>query len=144
MCEMTMNLYCCGCGEDVGARLTNGKEIYPHRPDLHALPFWKCDKCGNYVGCHHKTKNRTAPLGYIPTPEIKNARRHIHAILDPMWQSGAMKRKDLYAAISERVGWKYHTAKIRSVDEAREVYRVVRAMAQTHNANVTGLAPEGD
>ncbi len=121
-----MSIYCCGCGLDVDARLTNGSEIYPHRKDLHNLPFWKCDECENFVGCHHKTKNRTNPLGCIPTPEIKKYRQRIHALLDPIWQSGKMGRKEIYAKISERVGWKYHTAKIRSVEEAREVYKIVQ------------------
>ena len=90
-----MTLYCCGCSTDVNARLTDGREIYPHRPDLYSLPFWRCDNCKNYVGCHHKSKNRTHPLGCIPTPEIKEARKKIHAIIDPMWKSGAMTRKDV-------------------------------------------------
>ena len=122
-------IYCCGCGAKVEARLTDGAEIYPHRQDLHALPFWKCDQCGNFVGCHHKTKDRTRPLGCIPTPEIKNARKEIHKILDPIWQSGEMSRKDVYAQLSGALGWKYHTANIRSVDEARHVYRIVRLYA---------------
>lgn len=120
-------IYCCGCGDKVTARLTSGAEIYPHRPDLSSLPFWKCDACRNFVGCHHKTKNPTNPLGCIPTPEIKAARQHIHRILDPLWKSGGWDRRALYAEIAERLGRKvYHTANIRSVEEAREVYRIVR------------------
>ena len=69
---------------DVEVRLTNGAEIYPHRKDLSELPFWKCDTCGNFVGCHHKTGDPTKPLGVIPTSEIKRARQHIHRILDPI------------------------------------------------------------
>ena len=80
-------IYCCGCGCDVQARLTNGKEIYPHRMDLDEVPFWKCDKCGNYVGCHHKTKQRTSPTGCIPTSEIRALRVQIHNIIDPLWKS---------------------------------------------------------
>lgn len=123
-------IHCCGCNEKVEARLTNGAEIYPHRPDLHGLPFWRCDRCKNYVGCHHKTKNRTRPLGNIPTKELREARKHIHAILDPMWKSRGKgnKRKTrtkIYERLSEQLGWKYHTACIRSVDEARKVYRLV-------------------
>lgn len=121
-----MLIRCCGCEKKVESRLTDGGEIYPHRPDLKSLPFWKCDACGDYVGCHHKTKNRTQPLGCIPTPEIKNARQHIHKLLDPIWQSGKMKRKELYKILSDRLGWKYHTANIRSVEEAREVYRIIQ------------------
>lgn len=124
-------IYCCGCQCDVIARLTTGAEIYPHRPDLHSLPFWKCDDCKNFVGCHHKTKNRTKPLGCIPTKEIKNARQHIHRILDPLWKSRRMKRGEVYRMIKTRMGMDrdYHTAEIRSVDEARAVYKVVREIA---------------
>ncbi len=123
---MTREIHCCGCGQKVNARLTDGAEIYPHRCDLSKLPFWKCDTCGNHVGCHHKTSDLTNPLGCIPTPEIKAARQHIHRVLDPIWQSGHMKRKSVYAEIAQRLGRKsYHTANIRSVEEARQVYRIV-------------------
>ena len=121
-------IFCCECGEKVNARLTDGGEIYPHRPDLAELPFWKCDTCKNFVGCHHKTKNRTNPLGCIPTHEIKNARNHIHKILDPLWQSGKYKRRELYRVISNKLGWEYHTAQIRSIDEAREIYRFIKTL----------------
>lgn len=122
-------IHCCGCGREVDARLTNGAEIYPHRDDLRGLPFWKCDKCGNFVGCHHKTKNRTRPLGCIPTPELKEARKHLHALIDPIWQSGKMGRRELYAAMSRDLGWEYHTAKTRTMDKARAAYRAARKYA---------------
>ncbi len=124
-----MKIFCCECEKEVIARLTDGAEIYPHRSDLHNLPFWKCDRCGNHVGCHHKTENRTRPLGCIPTREIRNARKEIHKVLDPIWKSGRVDRKTLYAAISEHLGWKFHTAKIRSIEDARKVYRFIRNYA---------------
>lgn len=122
-------LWCCGCGVEVQARLTDGREVYPHRSDLAGLPFWKCDACGNHVGCHHKTKERTRPLGNIPTPELRNARSHIHRILDPIWKQGRMPRGKLYAVLSDKIGRQYHTAEIRSVEEARAVYRAVQELA---------------
>lgn len=124
-----MRIYCCACNRDIEARLTDGAEVYPHRKDLAGLPFWKCDACGNYVGCHHKTKNRTQPLGVIATPEIKKARQHIHAVLDPIWKSGKMKRASIYKRISDEIGWQYHTANIRTIEEARKVYAIVRRYA---------------
>ena len=123
-------IYCCGCNAFVQARLTDGSEVYPHRPDLASLPFWRCDDCRNYVGCHHKTRNRTRPLGNIPTPELRSARQHIHAILDPMWKRGGMSRGAIYDAISAAIGREYHTGEIRSLDEAREVYRIVKEMTK--------------
>ena len=122
-------IHCCACGGDVDARLTDGGEIYPHRPDLHSLPFWRCDACENFVGCHHKTKNRTEPLGCIPTAELKEARKKLHALIDPIRQSGEMGRRELYEAISREVGWNYHTAKTRTMDEARAAYRAARKYA---------------
>ena len=98
-----------GCGKGIQARLTDGKEIYPHRPDLAELPFWKCDACGNHVGCHHKTNNPTLPLGIIATKELKNARQHIHRILDPLWENGGMSRGKVYAILTEKLGYKFLT-----------------------------------
>jgi hypothetical protein len=124
-------LWCCGCEREVKPRLTDGREVYPHRADLAALPFWRCDACGNHVGCHHKTRNRTRPLGNIPTPALRAARQHIHAILDPLWKSGGRSRGAVYAAVAARIGRReYHTAEIRSVEEAREVYRAVQDIAR--------------
>lgn len=124
-----MEIHCCGCNKKIRARLTDGKEIYPHRKDLYKLPFWKCDACNNFVGCHHKTKNRTQPLGCIPTNEIKKARQEIHKILDPIWQNGKMGLGEIYGVISKKIGRKYHTAQIRSIDEARQVYKIIKEIA---------------
>ncbi|EPS5918239.1 zinc-finger-containing protein [Vibrio parahaemolyticus] len=123
-------IYCCGCESEVNARLTNGKEIYPRRPDLALLPFWICDTCLNHVGCHHKTNKPTTPLGIIATPEIKNARKHIHALMDPLWKSGKIKRGKLYAMLSIRIGKTYHTGEIRTLSDARLVYRHIQAIGR--------------
>lgn len=118
-------IYCCGCNHDVCARLTNGREIYPHRDDLAELPFWKCDKCKNYVGCHYKTPNRTNPLGYIPTREIMRARQRLHKIIDPIWKGGTMSRRDVYGRISAAIGYTYHSGEIKSVAEADRIQKIV-------------------
>jgi len=120
-----MKIYCTGCGKNVTARLTDGKERYPHRLDLAELPFWKCDKCGGYVGCHHKTKTPTKPLGYIATPEMYKARVAIHDVLDPLWRSGKKSRGQLYAHITKELGRPYHTGEIKTMAEARRIYRIV-------------------
>ncbi len=123
-----MKIYCCKCSKSVEARLTDGSEIYPHRPDLYSLPYWVCDSCGNFVGCHHKTTNRTRPLGVIPTPEIKAERRKIHALIDPLWKSGKMHRKEVYKQLSKAIGKEYHTGEIRSVEDAKNILEVVKKL----------------
>jgi len=123
-----MKIFCCECKKEVDARLANGGEVYPHREDLHKLPFWVCDQCGNFVGCHYKTKNRTKPLGCIPNGEIKNARKEIHKIMDVLLKSGKFGRKVLYAKISEHLGREYHTAWIKDIDEARNIYIFIKSL----------------
>ena len=117
---MEREIYCTNCERNVQARLTSGAEIYPHRPDLCDVPFWKCVSCGNYVGCHWKSTHPTKPLGVIPTPELRLARNKIHAVLDPLWKKGHIERKALYQRMGNAFGHKfqYHTAMIRSVEEA--------------------------
>lgn len=134
-----MTIYCTGCNKDVDARLTNGKERYPHRPDLYSLPFWRCDDCGNYVGCHHKTKTPTKPLGCIATPEILEARKKIHATLDPLWKSGKARRGYLYGTISKKLGYTYHNGEIRTIEEARHIYRIVAELHNKLNGVITLL-----
>jgi len=129
---ITEKIYCCGCLKDVDAQLTSGQGVYPNckeslQSKLWQLPFWRCPTCKNFVGCHHKTKNPTMPLGCIPTPEIKNARQHIHKLIDPLWHNHEepfRARGWIYRWLAAKMGKeKYHTAEIRSVEEAREVYK---------------------
>ena len=133
-----MKYYCTGCGKDVDARLTNGEERYPHRPDLYEIPFWRCDGCGNYVGCHWKTRSPLTPLGCIASPDILNARKHIHNVLDPIWKSGKMSRGAIYGYLTGELkhkyrrehpkgglSYQYHTGEIRSIEEARDAYRAL-------------------
>lgn len=123
-------IYCVGCGGDVEARLTDGSEMYPHRKDLYKLPFWVCDTCKSFVGCHHKTDTPTKPLGVLANQEMKDARKKIHALIDPLWRSGRMKRGQVYAYITHRFGRHYHSGELRTLDEAREVYKIA---AKLHN-----------
>lgn len=123
-------IFCTGCQFTVEARLTDGAERYPHRPDLSNIPFWHCDSCGAWVGCHHKTKQRTKPLGYLALPELFKARVAIHDIIDPLWKSDKIKRGQIYAHIAKKLGYQYHTGELRSLEEARTVYKIV---AELHN-----------
>ena len=121
-----MKIYCCGCSEKVEARLTDGREIYPHRPDLYHIPFWLCDTCGAYVGCHWKKQSEhTKPLGYLATQEIRDVRGKIHSVLDPLWKTGKIKRKDAYAEISTALGYTFHTGNIKDLAEGQRIYDIV-------------------
>jgi uncharacterized protein DUF3268 len=124
-----MRIWCVACNRNIMALLTDGREIYPHRKDLQELPFWKCVTCGNYVGCHHKTEDKFRPLGNIPTPELRALRQEIHKVIDPMWRgNGCCSRRFIYRKLSEALGRKYHTAELRSADEARKILEAALAL----------------
>jgi len=74
-------------------------------------------------------------MGHIATPELRNAKRHIHTILDPLWQTGGMNRKAIYQCLTEHLGWTYHTAKVRDIEEARQVYKLVQSLSEKAGKN---------
>lgn len=123
-----IKIFCCECNKDINARLTDGTEVYPHREDLSKVPFWICDTCSNYVGCHNRILSTTVPLGVIPSQEIKDYRISIHSYIDPIWKNGYMKRRDIYKHISEKIGKKYHTAELRTVEDCKKVMEIVREL----------------
>ena len=143
-----MKLWCCGCNDYIQAELVGGEKIYPHRPDLYELKFYQCPHCKNYVGTHKQWGKGTdgrqyniRALGCIPTPELKNARHKIHEILDPLWKgkrSGSRKR--LYKTLSDELGYEYHTANTRTIEECRTVYKLIQEIYQRkRNDNNTNL-----
>lgn len=125
------SIYCVECHSDVDADLVYGSNIYPHRPDLSELPFWRCPVCNNYVGCHHKTNNPTKPLGVIPNKELKELRKRIHSMLDPLWKGGRWSRKEIYAKISDKFGRPYHTGELRSLEEAKNVINIIKEIVES-------------
>lgn len=92
-------LRCPDCGRP--AWLVGGNAIYPRRPELHSKFFWRCVPCDSYVGCHPGT---TKPLGRLANEPLRKARMRLHAMLDPLWRSGAMRRNDAYAMLAEGLG----------------------------------------
>lgn len=120
-----MQIYCCECKSDMQTNLINGVIAYPHRPDLANLPFWQCPKCNNFVGCHHKTNQPTRPLGVIPNFEIKQARQKLHALIDPVWKNKLISRTELYKLISKQLGYQFHIAEIKSMDEVDSITNII-------------------
>lgn len=97
-----MRVICNECGGE--ASLVTGEEVYPHRPDLYKLNFWKC-KCGAYVGCHKRRKGRNdIPLGSPAGEEVRKLRNKVHSRFDPMWKLGILPRSDAYSWFAALMG----------------------------------------
>ena len=96
-----MKIYCCQCKKDIKPIKVKGALVYPYNTKLQDLDFWMCQRCKNFVGCH---PNSTRPLGVIANKEIKQMRIKIHNLLDPIWKSGKMSRKEVYKQLSDVLG----------------------------------------
>lgn len=91
--------------------LVTGRELYPHRPDLALLKFWRCDPCDAHVGCHKAgarvdavISDGTLPLGRLANAELRRAKSAAHAAFDPLWMSKRMRRRDAYRWLAGELG----------------------------------------
>ena len=82
------------------AETVTGAIVYPHRSDLRDRLFYRCPKCGAYVGAHGATGE---PLGSMADDTLRAARRRAHREFDSLWQSGRMSRSDAYAWLSSEL-----------------------------------------
>ena len=94
---------CPYCVKD--AELVGGDVIYPHRPDLFALKFWRCS-CGAYTGTH-KDSPTHKPKGGLAHEPLRKARIAAHAAFDKRWQRRthtAESRSRAYGWLREQLG----------------------------------------
>lgn len=115
---------CIECGSE--PRLTDGREIYPHRPDLASKRFYKCDTCpSSYCGCH---PNTTTPLGYPCGAQTRKARGEAHAVVDPIWRDRITSRQTVYFELARRLQIPREECHIAwmTADEARDAALVAK------------------
>jgi hypothetical protein len=99
---MKQNVTCPYC--NIPAKLVKGNIIYPHRPDLSELNFWKCD-CGAYVGCHKANEPKgfdgIEPLGRLANEELRKAKSLAHKEFDSIWKDKYTSRTNAYKLLAE-------------------------------------------
>lgn len=120
------------------AVLVPGRSLYPNRPDLRGRRFWRCEPCDAHVGCHQAGSGQgdgTKPLGRLANAELRVAKQFAHAMFDPLWQSGRMKRRDAYAWLAEALGIPTREAHIGMFDlqRCRAVVAAVSALNATQS-----------
>jgi hypothetical protein len=107
--------------------LVNGYDIYPHRPDLGELNFYRCeDHKDFYVGCHKGTIN---PLGVLADKEHRKLKMMCHKVFDPIWKSGKRNRKELYNKLSSQMEKKIDDTHFGmfSKDELEKAYQFINS-----------------
>lgn len=121
---------CPYCGE-LAARV-RGDRLYAPSPPYGAERrwFWRCAPCDATVGCHPKGPGETGdrPLGSLANLALRRARQRAHEAFDPMWQSGAMTRKQAYRWLASRLGLTEEECHIGQFD----VVRCAQVVATCH------------
>ena len=121
-------IYCCECKKEVQARFTDWKEVYPNLRELPYHNFYICDVCKNFVGVH---KGTNIPLGTIPTKEIKEYRKKIHSIIDPIFIKSKDKkrtRNNIYKFLSNAINKEYHTAELSTIEDCEKILFLLKSI----------------
>lgn len=99
---MENKVICPYCNKE--ATYAPNEEWYGKRYGKSYMAYF-CRPCDAYVGTHNNT---TQPLGTMANKELRNARMKAHAVIDPLWRSGKMKRGQLYAKLNRHFGKHVH------------------------------------
>lgn len=95
-----MEVVCPYC--ECKALLVTGKHLYRNIEYLWKKKFWVCSECDAHVGCHSGTAR---PLGSLANRELRQARMKAHAVFDPIWRRGKMRRGQAYRWLEEKLGF---------------------------------------
>lgn len=119
------NIRCQYCG--VETEFVTGEFIYPTRPDLRHLKFYKCPACHAYVGAHKKGNK---PLGQVANAELRHMRVMTHYAFDPLYKTKVMSRSSSYKWLANKLGIKdkeCHIAQF-SLEQCHKVLSIMQEM----------------
>lgn len=100
---------CQYCGKE--AELVGGDKVYGGNEKYNNISVWRCEDCDAWVGCHPENMRygRTGiePLGTLAKQDLRDARRLVHSVFDPIWKEGAFSgpggRRKAYAELARRL-----------------------------------------
>ncbi len=91
------------------AEWVENKEIYGKNYGKSFMCYY-CKDCDSYVGCHNNTRK---PLGTMANKELRDLRIECHSVIDPLWKTGEIGRKELYEKLSNWWGKEFHIGELR-------------------------------
>lgn len=129
--ENFLNMKCPYCNKE--ARWCENKAIYGRNYGKSYMCYY-CKDCDAYVGCHQNTKT---PLGTMANAELRKWRKKVHAVIDPLWQSRTMTRKEVYTMLFRRFGEEVHVGQS-DIVRCREIINFIeneKNISHTENIN---------
>ena len=110
---------CPFCGNE--AEWVENKAIYGRNYGK-SFMCYLCKPCDAYVGCHQNTKK---PLGTMANKELREWRNKTHAVIDPLWKSGKMRRGAVYIKLKEALGKEIHVGES-DVETCKKIIALIR------------------
>ena len=91
-----------------------------------------CRPCKATIGTHKDSKNNH-PLGSLANEKLKKLRIRCHALIDPLWKTKKMKRKEVYLLLFEKTGVKH-------IGWAREkdCRRIIKYFEENYDTKIKG------
>ena len=86
------------------AEWVENKEIYGRNYGKSYMCYL-CRDCNAYVGCHHNSRKA---LGTMANAELRSWRVKVHSVIDPLWKSSKMPRKQVYQRLKKHFGRVIH------------------------------------
>lgn len=115
---------CDCCGDDL-VTLASNSAIYGR--EYGDWPYvYLCMVCGAFVGCH---PHSIYPLGTMTDNVTRSMRRALHAMVDPLWKSGARSRGEVYGLLARLMnfprGRRFHVGELSREEclQANEAFR---------------------
>jgi len=108
------------------AKWIPNEQVYGRRFGKSYMCYY-CKDCNAYVGCHNNTKQA---LGTMANPALRKMRQHVHGILDPLWESGKMKRKEVYQKLRQIFGKEIHVGES-DIEQCKDIIRALEKLRTT-------------
>jgi hypothetical protein len=105
---------CPYCGNP--ARLVSGREVYPHRRDLAARRYWRCEPCDARTGADWN--KGFAPSGRLADAALRAAHAEAHRAFDPIWKTREMTQGEAYRWLAGELGLPKAVVRIGFMDAA--------------------------
>lgn len=118
-----VDIFCPYCGAK--AELMDSAAVYRKSYGM----IWACLPCNAFVGCHKNSANHP-PLGTLANKELREWRKRAHAVLDPLWKSGRMRRRAVYQILDDAMGLAKGQAHIAmfNIEQCQEVIRICKQL----------------
>ncbi len=105
------------------AKWCDNAEVYGKRYGKSYMCYW-CEPCDAYVGCHNNTEK---PLGTMANRELRKKRVQTHAVIDPLWKSGKLSRREVYRHLSDKLGYEVHVGEA-NLGQCEKIIEIAKSL----------------